>query len=221
MVLDRFRIVPVDDNTLSDMNPSATVMLVRHGKVANANHVVYADLPGFDLDAEGVLQAHAVAQHLENHTVDAVVSSPLARVVHTATSIARRHGLPVIIDSDLIEWNLSPGWVGQVWDDLPVAVPGQLEAYLQDPSNLSFATETLSDLATRVVGSIERHLDGDTQHLVVVAHQDPVAAAALRLIDQPLLTLLTDPPPHGSVTTLTLSESAGWTQEHRWAPTIG
>ena len=221
MVLGRFRIVPVDDNTLSDMNPATTVMLVRHGKVENANHVVYADLPGFDLDAEGVLQAHAVAQHLENRPVDAVISSPLARAVQTATSIARRHGLRVIIDSDLIEWNLSQGWVGQVWDDLPVAVPGQLEAYLSDPSKLPFATETLSELATRVVGSIERHLDADTRHVVFVAHQDPVAAAALRLIDQPLMTLLTDPPPHGSVTTLTLSEGAGWTLEHRWVPTIG
>ena len=221
MVLDRFRVVPVADNTLSDMIPEATVMLVRHGKVANPNHVVYADRPGVDRDAEGVLQAHAVAQHLENHTVDAVVSSPLARAVQTATSIARRHGLPIVIDNDLIEWNLSAGWVGQVWDDLPVGVPGQLEAYLHDPSNLPFAAETLSDVATRVIRSIERHLNADTRHLVVVAHQDPVAAAALQLVDQPLTTLLTDPPPHGSVTTLTLSESAGWTRAHRWVPAIG
>jgi broad specificity phosphatase PhoE len=216
-----FRIVRAGDNTLSDMDQTTTVMLVRHGQVANPNHVVYADLPGFDLDADGVLQAHAVGRHLSRTTVDAVVSSPLSRAVQTATSIARTHGLPVTIDGGLSEWNLSSGWVGQIWDDLPVAVPGQLEAYLNDPSNLPYASETLSDLASRVTDSIKRHLESGIRHLVVVAHQDPVAAAVLRLVDEPMAGLLLDPPPHASVTTLILSHDAHWTVANRWVPTIG
>jgi probable phosphoglycerate mutase len=203
------------------MDQLATVMLVRHGQVANPNHVVYADLPGFDLDSEGVLQAHAVAQHLSRRTVDAVVSSPLSRAVQTATSIARKHGLTVMVDGGLSEWNLSPGWVAQIWEDLPVVVPGQLEAYLRNPSKLPFATETLSDLASRVTDTITRHLESGVQHLVVVAHQDPVAAAVLHLVDEPLDGLLSDPPPHASVTTLTLSHDAHWTLADRWVPAIG
>lgn len=221
MISIGFRIVRVGDNTLSDMDQATTVMLVRHGQVANPNHVVYADLPGFDLDADGVLQAHAVGRHLSQVNVDAVVSSPLSRAVQTATSIARAHGLPVMIDRRLSEWNLSPGWVGQIWDDLPVAVPGQLEAYLQDPSNLLFATETLPELASRVTDSICHHLGSGIRHLVVVAHQDPVAAAVLSLLDEPLAGMLSDPPPHASVTTLRLSHDAHWTFGGRWVPTIG
>jgi broad specificity phosphatase PhoE len=221
VISDRFRVVRAGDNTLSDMDLNATIMLVRHGKVMNPNHVVYADLCGFDLDPEGVLQAHAVGKHLSDRTVDAVVSSPLSRAVQTATSIARRHGLPVTIDDDLTEWNLSLDWVGQIWDDLPTVAPGQLEAYLEDPSTLSFAVEELSELASRIVRSINRHLDSGIRNLVFVAHQDPVAAAAIRLTDAPLSTLLWDPPPHASVTTLKGSSGGRWTLSDRWDPATG
>ena len=63
------------------------VYLVRHGEVANPNHVVYADLPGFNLSPLGVRQAHAAGRHLARRPIDAVVTSPLARAVQTATAI--------------------------------------------------------------------------------------------------------------------------------------
>jgi broad specificity phosphatase PhoE len=126
-----------------------------------------------------------------------------------------------MIDGGLSEWNLSSDWVGQIWEDLPVAVPGQLEAYLRSPSKLPFATETLSDVASRVTESITRHLESGIRHLVVVAHQDPVAAAVLHLIDEPIAGLLSNPPPHASVTTLTLSDDTRWTLADRWVPAIG
>jgi broad specificity phosphatase PhoE len=215
-----FSVDPVDANTLSDMPPNATVMLVRHGRVANPNHVVYADLPGFDLDDHGVLEAHAVGRHLQDRVVDAVISSPLARAVQTATSIARRHGLAVTIDSGLSEWNLSTSWVGQVWEQLPVVVPGELESYLDNPADLSYATETLSDLASRVLSAVDRHLRPPVRNLVVVAHQDPVAVAALGFTGAPFEMLLSDPPPHASVTTLTRSDDEAWSLQDRWEPSI-
>jgi broad specificity phosphatase PhoE len=209
------------DNTLSDMNPSATVSLVRHGKVANPNHVVYADLPGFDLDADGVLQAHAAGRHLSHSGIDAVISSPLARAVQTATSIARPHRLDVTIDDRLSEWNLSQPWVGQIWENLPSVVPGELEAYLENPADLPYARESLSELASRVVASITSHLAPPVDHLVVVAHQDPIAVAALSLIDAPLNSLLEDPPPHGSVTTMVRDHRGDWNRMDRWDPSAG
>jgi len=53
------------------------VYLVRHGEVRNPNHVVYADLPGFDLSATGVVQAQDVGSHLSDKGLDIVVSSPI------------------------------------------------------------------------------------------------------------------------------------------------
>ena len=203
------------------MDSSATVMLIRHGKVANPNHVVYAYLPAFDLDADGVLQAHAVGRYLSHRAVDAVISSPLARAVQTATSVARHHHLEVTIDDRLTEWDLSRGWVGQIWEDLPAVVPGELEAYLENPANLGYARESLSELASRIVASIDDQLGPTVRNVVVVAHQDPIAVAALRLVDAPLGLLLEDPPPHGSVTTMVRNEAGSWSREHRWDPSAG
>lgn len=195
-------------------------MLVRHGKVANPNHVVYVDLPGFDLDADGVLQAHAVGLHLSRHGVDAVISSPLARAVQTATSIARPHGLGVIIDERLSEWNVSNGWSGEVWEELPRVVPGELEAYLENPAKLEFARESLSDLASRVIDAIMHNLSPSVRNIAVVAHQDPIAVAALSLVGARFETLLDDPPPHASVTTMIRSDNGSWLRTHRWEPSI-
>ena len=49
-----------------------TIIVVRHGEVSNANHVVYADLPGFDLSPVGVIQAHATGKYLRRHAIDIV-----------------------------------------------------------------------------------------------------------------------------------------------------
>lgn len=196
-------------------------MLVRHGKVANPNHVVYADLPGFDLDADGVLEAHAVGKHLADHKVDAVLSSPLARAKQTATAIARHHDMDITVEPGLTEWDLSLGWVGEIWEELPSVVPGQLQAYLANPADLAYARESLADLASRVVPTIENSLTGAIRNAVVVAHQDPIAVAALALVGAPLGSLLTDPPPHASVTTMIRDQSGIWSRQHRWDPARG
>lgn len=196
-------------------------MLVRHGKVANPNHVVYADLPGFDLDPDGVLEAHAVGAYLADQPVDAVISSPLARAVQTATSVARHHRLDVIIEPGLSEWNLSLDWVGQIWDELPSVVPGQLEAYLENPADLDYARESLTDLASRTVAAIENNLVGSAKNVVVVAHQDPISVATLALAGDPLPTLLHDPPPHASVTTMIRDRTGTWSRRNRWDPAKG
>lgn len=203
------------------MDPSASVMLIRHGKVANPNHVVYAYLPAFDLDADGVLQAHAVGRHLSHRAIDAVISSPLARAVQTATSVARHHHIEVTIDDRLTEWDLSRGWVGQIWEDLPSVVPGELEAYLENPADLRYALESLAELASRIVASIDDHLGPTVRNIAVVAHQDPIAVAALRLVDAPLSLLLEEPPPHASVTTMVRDETGSWSRKNRWGPSAG
>ena len=203
------------------MDATATVMLVRHGKVANPNHVVYADLPGFDLDPDGVLQAHAVGRYLAERSVGAVISSPLVRAMHTASSIAKRHELEVVADERLSEWDVSRKWVGQIWEELPSVVPGELEAYLRNPADLSYARESLRTLAARVVVAIEGALESFSRNIVVVAHQDPIAVAALTLTGGRLEALLEDPPPHASVTTLVRAPNDGWRRTSRWDPSAG
>ena len=193
-----------------------TIHLVRHAEVANPNHVVYADLPGFNLSAKGVLQAHAAARRLADETVDLVLTSPLARAVQTATAIARRHDLEPVREPRLVESGQYPAWTGERWDDITKLFPGQLATYLEDATAMEDVEESIHDIASRVVAAIEDALVTGIHAIVVVGHQDPTQAARLLLTGRPLGPLRVDPPDHASV--VTLVGGPPWTESAYWAP---
>lgn len=182
----------------------------------NPDHVVYASLPGFGLSETGVAQAKAVARYLRSAPIVAVWSSPLERAIATAEPIAAQHDLTIRIDAELIEWKMADEWAGIGWDDLPTERPGQLEAYLEHPLDLPFASETLTVLADRMrkaLTSIAGRHEGD---VVVVSHQDPVQAARLSLTGQGLANQHLDKPQHGTV--ITLKPGNPWTEVTSWSP---
>lgn len=195
-----------------------TVHLVRHGEVRNPNHVCYADLPSFNLSARGVLQAHAAGHHLSDAGLDHIITSPLARAMQTATAIARPYGYTPEPHRGLIESGQYPGWTGVRWDDIRSRFPDQIDAYLADATTMPGVVESIEDIAIRVTDTIHQVLADGHEELVVVAHQDPIQAARLWMIGRPLSTLLDDPPPHASVTTITGSQHDGWIQASSWAP---
>lgn len=189
---------------------------MRHGEVWNPDHVVYASLPGFGLSDTGVVQAKAVGRYLRSAPIVAVWSSPLERAIATAEPIAAHHDLTIRIDPELIEWKMADEWAGIGWDDLPTERPGQLEAYLEHPVDLPFASETLTALAgrmRRVLTSIAARHEGD---VVVVSHQDPVQAARLSLTGRDLANQHLDKPQHGTV--ITLKPANPWTEVVTWTP---
>ncbi|MDJ0790705.1 MAG: histidine phosphatase family protein [Acidimicrobiia bacterium] len=195
-----------------------TVHLVRHGEVSNPNHVVYADLDGFNLSPLGVLQAQQAAATLAHRRIDAVFTSPLARARQTATAIARPHELAPTVQDDLTETRQYPGWTGRRWDELDVLFPGQVERYLDDASTLTDVEESLAGVVARVVGVIEAGRAAGFGEIVVVSHQDPTQAARLAMTGGSLSDLRTDPPPHCAVITLSRSQSGDWTESSMWAP---
>lgn len=193
--------------------------LVRHGEVHNPDHVVYAALAGFGLSERGHAQAKDVARYLRSAPVTAVWSSPLQRAVETAEPIARAHDLPIRVAEDLVEWKMANDWAGISWEDLPTERPGELEAYLEHPLDMPFASESLRRLAERmrtVLADIAAHHDGD---VVVVSHQDPVQAARLSLTGRDLTNQHTDKPMHGTV--ITLRPGTPWTELTSWSPEQG
>lgn len=183
--------------------------------------MVYADLPGFHLSTTGRDQAAAAAHRLVAAPIVAVVASPLARATETASLVAAPHRLAVTIDEELTEWRLASRWAGVGWDDLEDEFPGELEAYLGDPSHLPFSPETLRELADRIAGCIEswhrRLPDGD---LVFVSHQDPIRAATRLLVGDCLSAFHRSKPDHCSVTTLQRT-GKGWERTGYWAPKPG
>ena len=196
--------------------PRCSVFLVRHGEVHNPRHVVYADLPGFDLSANGRRQAEDAADRLPPKAT--IISSPLDRAVETAEIIAARSDAEVIADGALTEWGLGRRWAGHVWDDLDLDFPGELDAYLAHPMDLPFSPESLAELGDRVGGAIVRHraaLDGP---LIFVSHQDPIQAARLVLTGRPLAELNSDKPRHAGVVALEPRSPSPWDECGIWAP---
>lgn len=58
-----------------------------------------------DLSDDGHRQAEALADWLRSETLDAIVTSPLARARQTASAIEATTGLRASVDDDLAEWD--------------------------------------------------------------------------------------------------------------------
>lgn len=195
--------MPGRATSIGALGPS--IHLVRHGEVINPGHLVYGDLPNFGLSELGRRQAAAAADHLSRRRIERVATSPLERAVSTAWTIGSRHGLVPEVDQRLSEWTLNREWLGRSWDDLPAHFPGQLEAYLADPTTLDFATETIADMGSRVVEAIEHAWDtrtGRWEDVVVVFHQDPMETARRMLTGRGFDHYRAAKPGHGDVISL-------------------
>lgn len=193
------------------------IHLVRHAEVHNPDHVVYGRLPHYGLSELGRQQALDAARYLAGQPIVAVWSSPLERALETAGIIAARHNLPVRVDPELTEWKLADGWSGLVWESLPEARPGELEAYLAHPWDMPFSSESLEALGGRMVQSIksisDRHPEGD---VVIVSHQDPVQIARLIFTGAPATDLHANKPMHGTV--FTFQPASNWNEAARYDP---
>jgi broad specificity phosphatase PhoE len=193
------------------------IHLIRHGEVANPEHLVYADLPGFALSSLGREQARTTGQRLAASGITRIISSPLERAIETSELIAAAIDAPVSTDHRLSEWRLASRWAGVGWELLPEAFPGELEAYLHDPADLPFSPESLDQLAERVAAAVGDWADNSAGDLAFVSHQDPLHSARLMLTGRSPAAFHEDKPAHASVTTL-LRVSTTWELGGYWAP---
>ncbi|NNC75485.1 MAG: histidine phosphatase family protein [Acidimicrobiia bacterium] len=198
---------------------SHLIALLRHGEVHNPGHVVYADLDGYALSDRGWAQAGAAASHLADLGAVKIVTSPLQRAVETSNAVAARVGRSPMVDPRLTEWMLSSRWAGTVWEDLPDQRPGELEAYLADPTDLPFSPESIARVADRMSAAIAEHSAPD-RLTVFVSHQDPVQSARIHLTSGSLSQLHQNKPGHGSVILLEQNPT-GWTERDYWEPDQG
>ena len=183
---------------------ASIVHLVRHGEVENPNHVVYADLPGFNLSERGRRQAVWAGTYLSSRPIEAVYTSPLDRAMETASVIAAYHDLETETVPGLTEWALMSRWRGLRWPELDTYRPGELDVYLARPLEMDFAPESVKALATRVSGAVSalsgRHSE---REIVVVSHQDPIQVTRLALTNRPLRRLHETKPRHCEIISLT------------------
>jgi broad specificity phosphatase PhoE len=91
------------DIRTSKANTNARILLVRHGRThwnLQRRRQGREDIP---LDDVGREAAEALRVQLTKVEIDAIYSSPLSRARDTAEPTAREHGLPIIVDDDLLE----------------------------------------------------------------------------------------------------------------------
>ena len=149
------------------------VHVLRHGEVHNPKGILYGRLPGFSLSVTGRAQAGAVARSLADHDVALVIASPLQRAQETGEPIARRHGLLVRTDENLIE-------AGNTFEGLRVSVgDGALRKprhwwKLRDPFTPSWG-EPYLQIAHRMLASVNKaRVEAAGHEAVLVSHQLPV-----------------------------------------------
>jgi probable phosphoglycerate mutase len=155
--------------------PHKLLLLVRHGETTyNVERRLPGQLPGVSLTDEGRRQALRAAVALGELPLSAIVSSPLERACATAEIIARGRGLPIRLESGLMDTDVGR-WAGWVVDDLAKADPAWLE-FVKHPDEPPPGIESQSAVMARSVEVIERaRRDPDVgDYVVVVAHADVV-----------------------------------------------
>ncbi|MFF5367801.1 bifunctional RNase H/acid phosphatase, partial [Streptomyces sp. NPDC013187] len=141
----------------ADMGAPATFVLLRHGETPLTPQKRFSGSGGTDpsLSDTGREQAERAAAMLARRgTIQAVVSSPLARTRETAGIVAARLGLDVSIDDGLRETDFG-AWEGLTFAEVRERHPDDLNAWLASPDaeptggGESFAATAVRLAATR------------------------------------------------------------------------
>lgn len=166
--------------------PQRTVVhLLRHGEVHNPHRLLYGRMPGYHLSPLGARMADLAADHLGDHDITLVVSSPLERARETAAPLAAAHGLQVTIDERVIE-------AGNEFEGLAVAGGSgilrhpRLYPKLLNPFRPSWG-EPYVEIVERMRRAVVDARDAARGHeAVLVSHQAPIWMIRLATEGRPL-----------------------------------
>lgn len=114
---------------------------------------------------------------------DLIISSPLSRCRLFAAELAGRHGLPLIVDPDLIEVGMGE-WEGRARAEVESSDPAGFAAFYRDPvSQRPRGAEPLERLTARVAAAYQGHLDAHPgRHLLIVCHAGVMRALVGHLL---------------------------------------
>jgi broad specificity phosphatase PhoE len=161
------------------------VHLLRHGEVHNPHRILYGRLEGYRLSALGRQMADLAAEHLGDHDITHLVSSPLERARETAEPIALSHGLEVTTDERVLE-------AGNAFEGLPVAGGAGLLRHprlypkFRNPFRPSWG-EPYVEIAERMRQAIVAARTAARGHeAVIVSHQAPIWMIRLATEGRPL-----------------------------------
>ncbi|MFC8422658.1 bifunctional RNase H/acid phosphatase [Streptomyces sp. NPDC057236] len=162
----------------ADLGPPATFVLLRHGETPLTPQKRFSGSGGSDPSLSGVgrEQAEKAAEFLARRgTVQAVVTSPLARTRETAGIVAARLGLDVAVEDGLRETDFG-AWEGLTFGEVRERHPDDLNAWLSSPdAEPTGGGESFAATAARVAATRDRltaEYRGRT--VLLVTHVTPI-----------------------------------------------
>ncbi|ANH91277.1 bifunctional RNase H/acid phosphatase [Streptomyces sp. SAT1] len=162
----------------ADLGAPATLVLLRHGETPLTPQKRFSGSGGSDpsLSAVGREQAERAAAALARRgTIQAVVSSPLARTRETAAIVAARLGLAVTVDEDLRETDFG-AWEGLTFGEVRERHQDDLNAWLASPeAEPTGGGESFAATAVRIAAARDRLVAAHAGRTVlVVTHVTPI-----------------------------------------------
>jgi broad specificity phosphatase PhoE/ribonuclease HI len=160
------------------------LLLLRHGQTELSVQRRYSGRGNPPLTALGRQQGEAAASFLgARGGVGAVISSPLQRCHDTATAVAKRLGLDVAVDDDLIETDFG-GWEGLTFSEAAERDPELHRRWLRDTSTEPPGGESFDHVNERVARARDRIIaehGGST--VLVVSHVTPIKMLLREALD--------------------------------------
>ncbi|MBR8641382.1 bifunctional RNase H/acid phosphatase [Streptomyces tuirus] len=162
----------------ADMGAPATFVLLRHGETPLTPQKRFSGSGGTDpaLSDAGREQAERAAALLARRgTIQAIVSSPLARTRETAGIVAARLGLDVSLDEGLRETDFG-AWEGLTFAEVRERYPDDLNAWLASPdAEPTGGGESFAATATRIAATRDKLIAAYAGRTVLlVTHVTPI-----------------------------------------------
>ena len=160
-----------------------TVILVRHGEVAEEHKGTFYGCADVPLSEEGEIGSPLLAAKIvEDEPPDAIYCSPLERTMAVAEPLAAVAGLDIVQDPDFRELDRG-SWVHLSHEQLEQQSPGAIKRYLDDPENGNAPDgEKESVFTARVWGALDRVLAAHPGERVVVVTHGHVIRVCMRRV---------------------------------------
>lgn len=160
-----------------DLDAPTTFVLLRHGETAMTAEKRFSGSGGSDpsLSEKGRWQAERAAVALAGRgSVQAVVSSPLARCRQTAEAVAARLGVDVEVEQGLRETDFG-SWEGLTFAEIHRRDPAALDAWLESSAAAPPGGESFDEVTARVTlaqdALLARH---PARTVLLVSHVTPL-----------------------------------------------
>jgi ribonuclease H / adenosylcobalamin/alpha-ribazole phosphatase len=160
------------------------LLLLRHGQTELSVQRRYSGRGNPPLTELGRHQADAAARYLgARGGITAVISSPLQRCHDTATAAAKRLGLDVIVDDDLIETDFG-AWEGLTFTEAAERDSELHRRWLRDTSTEPPGGESFDAVNQRVSRARDRVVaDHGGSTVLVVSHVTPIKMLLREALD--------------------------------------